>query len=193
VKVIILEWEDYVDEMKHAINIFSFDKEIIRVLKESRLKKQRIFIAGNGGSAAASMNLAADFNKCAVKDWKNNMDRYNATTLCGEISHITAISNDDDYSEIFKQQLINHSKIGDIVILISDSGNSKNVIKAAEWANQNGLITVGFTGFDGGQLKSLCKYSAHVQVPDYGVCEDVHNIFGHYLTKILREAYDEQN
>jgi D-sedoheptulose 7-phosphate isomerase len=100
---------------------------------------------------------------------------------------MTAISNDSQYDEVFRQQLINLGATNDIVILISSSGNSPNVIKAAEYAKQKGMIVIGVTGFQGGKLKEMSDYSAHIQSKSYEIAEDIHGIFGHFLATVLRE------
>ena len=96
-------------------------------------------------------------------------------------------NNDTDYSEIFKQQLINLAEKNDILILISSSGNSPNIVSAAKWAKEHGLLVIGITGFEGGKLKELCDYSAHINSTSYEIAEDIHAIFGHFLAKYLRE------
>lgn len=183
-----MEWNDYKSKINQALDIFEFDEKILEVLKNSVNNNQKIFIAGNGGSAAISLHFACDFSKGAVKDWDKNFNRFKAICLTNNTGYITAIANDTDYSEIFKQQLINLASKNDILILISSSGNSPNVVKAAEYAKEAGIIVIGFTGFDGGKLKEICDHSAHINFDSYEVCEDIHSIFGHFLACYLREG-----
>lgn len=182
-----MNWRDYKQNIKKALDIFEFNEEILDVLKNSVKNNQKIFTAGNGGSAALAMHYACDFSKGANKDWEDNFKRFKAIDLTGNTSYITAIANDSNFDEIFKQQLINLASKNDILILISSSGNSPNIIKAAEYGRETGLIVIGITGFDGGKLKKICDYSAHVNFDSYEVCEDIHSIFGAFLACYLRE------
>ena len=182
-----MEWSEYKIKIKKALDIFNFDEEILTVLKDSIKNNQKIFIGGNGGSAATASHYTCDFSKGANKDWKKGKNRFQAINLSSNMEYITAVSNDLDYSEIFKQQLINLADKKDILILISASGNSPNIIKAAKYAKNLEMIVIGITGFDGGKLKEISDYSAHIPVNSYGVCEDIHSIFGHFLTSYLRE------
>jgi D-sedoheptulose 7-phosphate isomerase len=183
-----MKWEEYKKHIKNALDLFVFDKDILELLRNSISKKQKIFVAGNGGSAAIASHYVCDLSKGANKDWQKNFNRYKAICLSNNLSYMTAISNDEHYDDVFKQQLINLAEPNDILILISSSGNSPNIVKAAEWAKENGLITIGVTGFEGGKLKKLADYSAHIKHPAYEVCEDIHHIFGHFLATYLREA-----
>ena len=183
----MMEWNDYAIKIKNALNIFKFDWEILEILKDSIEKHQKIFVGGNGGSACTANHYVCDFAKGANKDWENNLSRFQAIPLASSIGYITAISNDTNYEEIFKQQLINLASKEDIAILISASGNSPNVVKAAEAAKDLEMIVIGITGFDGGKLKELSDYSAHIEDSSYEICEDIHSIFGHFLTCYLRE------
>lgn len=183
-----MEWEDYKKEIKAAVDLFEFDKEILRILKDSIKNNQKIFVGGNGGSAAIAMHYACDLSKGATKNWSKNFERYKVICLNSNISYITAISNDEDYEDVFKQQLINLASPNDILIMISSSGNSPNIVKAVEWANARGMITIGLSGFSGGKLKQLCQYSGHVNHNAYEVCEDIHHIFGQFLATHLRET-----
>jgi D-sedoheptulose 7-phosphate isomerase len=182
-----MEWNDYKTQIKNALDIFEFDEKILKVLRESKEKKQKIFIAGNGGSAATANHYVCDFSKGANKDWENNTNRFKAICLSSNTSYITAISNDSNYDEIFKQQLINLASKDDIAVFLSASGNSPNIIKAAECAKQLEMVVIGITGFDGGKLKKIANYSAHVNLPSYEITEDIHSIFGHFLTCYLKE------
>lgn len=180
-------WNNYKDKVISALNSFRFDESILQVLGNSIKKNQKIFVAGNGGSAAIALHYVCDLSKGAVKDWKNNGKRLKAICLCSNISYMTAIANDTDYSLVFKEQLVNLASPNDILVLISSSGNSPNIIEAASYAKEHGLVVIGITGFGGGKLKEIADYSAHVEFNSYEVCEDVHGVFGHFLVTYLRE------
>tara|TARA_Y100000310_G_C20646546_1_gene796976 strand:+ start:576 stop:1127 length:552 start_codon:yes stop_codon:yes gene_type:complete len=178
-------WNEYKEEVKKALDLFDFNDEIVNVLVNSKKNNQKIFVAGNGGSAATAIHYVCDFSKGGNNDWKNNTNRFKAICLSDNIGYMTAIANDENYDEVFSQQLVNLAHKGDILVLISCSGNSPNIVKAVEYAKEVGVIVIGITGFSGGKLKELCDYSAHIQMDSYTVCEDIHHIFGHYLTNML--------
>lgn len=183
----IMEWNDYKSKIKNALDIFNFDEEILEIFKNSKRNNQKIFVAGNGGSASIANHYVTDFSKGANKTWENNFFRFRAISLSSDMGYITAIANDSEYKEIFRQQLINHASKRDIAVFISSSGNSPNIVTAAEYAKQLEMIVIGITGFNGGRLKEIADYSAHVNYPSYEVCEDIHTIFGHFLSTFLRE------
>jgi D-sedoheptulose 7-phosphate isomerase len=166
--------------------MFRFDDEILQVLKDSIKNKQKIFVAGNGGSAALAIHYVCDLSKGATNKWSENFSRYKAICLSSNIGYMTAIANDAHYNEVFKQQLINLAAPGDILILISSSGNSPNIIEAAKYGKENSMIVIGITGFKGGKLKEIADHSAHIDYESYEVCEDIHAIFGHFLAAYLR-------
>ena len=182
-----MEWNEYKEEIKKSLDNFDFDEKIIDVLKNSVKNNQKIFIGGNGGSAAIASHYACDLSKGANKNWLENRNRYKVICLSNNISYITAISNDEHYKEVFKQQLINLAEPNDILILISSSGNSPNIIEAAKFAKKTGMIVIGVCGFDGGKLKQIADYYAHINHEMYEICEDIHGIFGHFLSVALRE------
>lgn len=184
--MIHMDWNKYKELIRENMDSFSFDKEILDILKNSIQNNQTIFVGGNGGSAAMASHYVCDLSKGANKDWLTNTKRFRAICLSNNISYITAIGNDEQYDEIFKQQLINLARPNDILMLISSSGNSPNVVKAAQWAKENNMIVIGITGFSGGKLKELADYSAHVTHDSYEVCEDIHDIFGHFLATYLK-------
>ncbi len=188
-----MDWGDYKSQIKEALDMFRFDKEILEILKNSRKNNQKIFVAGNGGSASTADHYATDFSKGANKDWKEiTIPRFKAISLSSPIGYITAIANDSYYSEIFKQQLVNLASKKDIGIFISASGNSPNIVSAAEYAKQLEMIVIGITGFEGGKLKKIADYSAHINNPSYEISEDIHSIFGHFLAIYLREESKEK-
>lgn len=182
-----MNWNEYKSKIRQALDIFEFDERILEILRNSVKNSQKIFVAGNGGSAALALHYVCDLSKNANANWKQNSNRFKAVCLSNNIAYMTAISNDDGYEEVFKQQLINLASKNDILILISSSGNSPNIVKAAEYAKEAGLIIIGVTGFKGGKLKKMCDYSAHINLDSYEVSEDMHQIFGHFLVCYLRE------
>ena len=114
-----MKWEEYKEQIKKALDAFEFDKEILNVLKNSIKNGQTIFVGGNGGSAAISQHYVCDLSKGANKDWSINFKRYKAICLSNNLSYMTAISNDEHYDDVFKQQLINLAEPNDILILIN--------------------------------------------------------------------------
>ncbi|MGL6197279.1 MAG: D-sedoheptulose-7-phosphate isomerase [Thermoguttaceae bacterium] len=146
---------------------------------------KQIFTAGNGGSAAVAVHFAADFGKNVAAPGEK-LPRI--LTLCGNVSTITALGNDCGYDQVFTGQLRNLMNAGDLVILISASGNSPNVVSAAEYARQNGAKVLGLTGFDGGKLRSLSDVNLHVPSKVYELVEDVHSFFTHSIVHALKKG-----
>ncbi|MCF7900824.1 SIS domain-containing protein [Candidatus Woesearchaeota archaeon] len=181
-----MTFEEYSSQIKSELDKLVYDEEILFTLKNTLKTGKKIFIAGNGGSASIANHCACDFSKGATSDWKNNFNRYKVISLSSNLSYMTAISNDENYTDVFKQQLVNLAEEGDILILISSSGNSPNIINALEYAKEIGMVSIGICGFDGGQLKKSADLIAHVNMNSYEVCEDVHSIFCHYITIWLR-------
>lgn len=143
---------------------------------------KQVFVFGNGGSAATASHLACDINKGASygKD-----KRFKVICLNDNIPTMMAYANDVSYESIFIEQLKNFLCPNDLVIGFSGSGNSKNVLNAIEYANQTGAITFGITGFDGGKLAKISKYSLIIEVDDMQKIEDIHLIIVHVLMQIL--------
>ena len=141
---------------------------------------------GNGGSAATASHFANDI-AIGSKSWSKP---FRALSLVDNIPTLTAIANDDGYEEIFVQQLKVQMVPGDVVVAISASGNSPNVVRAIEYANANGAFTVGVTGFDGGKLRDISRIGVHIPTTkgDYGHVEDVHMILNHLISAYLMRA-----
>jgi D-sedoheptulose 7-phosphate isomerase len=157
--------------------------DFIKLLLEARNKKATIFFIGNGGSAATASHFANDLS-VGVFLSKNP---FRAISLTDNMPVITAIANDFGYSEIFKKQLEILAKKDDLLVAISASGNSPNLIKAIEHAKQIGMVTIAITGFDGGQIKMLADNCIHVptEKKEYGPVEDAHMILDHMITAYL--------
>jgi D-sedoheptulose 7-phosphate isomerase len=148
------------------------------LLSEHYAAGKQIFTAGNGGSAALAIHLAADFGKNVAGA---NDKHPRILSLCCNSAAITAIGNDCGYENTFSFQLRNLMNSGDLVILVSSSGNSPNVIEAAKYAKTGGATVIGLTGFNGGKLKELADVSLHVPCNVYELVEDAHSFFCHAL------------
>lgn len=179
------EYCKYLNQTLEKIDQSEIDK-LIEIIYDAYKNESMIFVIGNGGSAANASHFAQDLAKGTRKSLNQN-NRIKALSLTDNISFITAMSNDDGYETIFEQQLRTFAKPDDVVIAISGSGNSPNVIKAIEWANSNDILTVGITGFDGGKLKQLAKYSINVSLNDMCTSEGVHSIIMHYIVLELQK------
>jgi D-sedoheptulose 7-phosphate isomerase len=160
-------------------------EECAKILLEAYKKGNNIFICGNGGSASTASHFACDINKGVSYGLEK---RFKVIPLTDSLSTVTAYTNDVGYDIIFVEQLKNFFQEGDVVIGISGSGNSKNVLNAIDYANNNGGITIGWTGFSGGNLKEISHYSINANIDDMQISEDLHMIFTHLIMKILRKA-----
>lgn len=167
----------------------------VQAIKDAYDREATIYTFGNGGSAATASHFVCDFNKgiCEKLDKKFNLICLNDNTPI-----VMAIANDISYEDVFSFQLVNKLKPTDLIIAISGSGNSKNVIKAVEYAKSIGCKVVGMTGYSGGKLNELADYRMHVPVDDMQITEDLHMSFDQivkYLEDIEGTAecfpYDE--
>ncbi len=157
---------------------------VIELLLEALHRGATIFTAGNGGSAATAAHFAADLAKGAIVP---GQPRFRVVPLTDNVPVITAWSNDVDYEVIFAEQVRNLLRPGDILILISGSGNSPNVLRAAETAKAMGGITVGFSGYEGGKLAGMVDYPVVVPAHKMKQIEDGHMVLCHLIATVLRE------
>jgi D-sedoheptulose 7-phosphate isomerase len=154
-------------------------------INQARKTESTVYIAGNGGSAATASHFATDIGIGSL----NRANPVRSVSLCDNTAAITAISNDMDYSSIFAQQLKLLGNQGDLLIVISASGNSDNLLKAVEVAAKLGMESHSLTGFDGGKLKQLTLgQNIHVETPKgaYGLVEDAHLAICHVITECIR-------
>lgn len=174
----------YIEMEKQALDSLSADEinMVMNVMENARLSGKRIFICGNGGSASTASHLECDFNKGISYDQEV---KYDIECLSDNVPMMMAIANDIGYDDIFVVPLRNKLKREDIVIGISGSGNSENVIRAVVYANEIGAETIAFTGYDGGKLRKLAKYNIHVEVSNMQITEDVHLVLNHMMMYIL--------
>jgi D-sedoheptulose 7-phosphate isomerase len=157
-------------------------KDMVQLLLRAREDGRTIFIFGNGGSAATASHVTGDF----LKGISFGLDkRFRVLCLNDNVSGMMAISNDLTYDEIFIEQLKVFLKKDDVVIGISGSGNSANVVKALEFAKAHGAETVAFCGYKGGKVKDIAGYVVHVPIHDMEITEDIHIIIFHAIKQVM--------
>jgi len=176
-------YASYLSELLRALDVRAIE-ETIAIFREARSKGRTIFFVGNGGSAATSSHFAEDLEYGTRAEGKQS---FRVLSLTDNTPYITAVANDEGYEHVFVRQLQSHFSPGDVLVGISASGNSPNVIKAVEYANDNGGVTIGMTGFDGGRLKNLSRCCIHVKTVKgaYGPVEDIHLVLGHIISTYL--------
>ena len=181
---------EYKSAVLEAIEKIDLDKvqEAISWFRQARDEDRRIFVCGNGGSASTASHFACDIVKGASF---NREKRFKLMALTDSLPTLTAYSNDVSYEAVFVEQLKNFAQPGDIVMAISGSGNSPNVLRALEYANSIGCRTLALTGRDGGKLGPMAELNIQVGVPHMGRIEDAHMIVCHmicYYFMEMREA-----
>jgi D-sedoheptulose 7-phosphate isomerase len=176
----------YFAELTELINSLPKDnvQDLVDTIAEAYESGRQVIILGNGGSAATASHLACDLQKgiggVAAK-------RFRAMSITDNIPIMTAWANDNDYSEIFSRQIDTWVQPGDLVIAISGSGNSPNVIKAVELANEKGATTYGLAGFAGGRLAQVATKSIIARCDNMQQIEDIHMILAHLVYSCLRK------
>lgn len=182
---------DYFKDLKDTldrIDLNNFNK-INKVIFKALENGKQIFTMGNGGSGATASHLVGDLNKGVNVSQK----KFKALCLNDNMPTLLAYANDMSYSEVFCGQLKNFMCDKDVVIGFSGSGNSKNVLKAIEYANKNGGITIGISGFDGGKLSKIAKFSLVVPINDMQKCEDIHLILCHLIMQTMNDLLKSES
>ena len=181
--------------------------EGLQLIEKAYHECRQVFLIGNGGSASTASHIACDLQKGTLtyghgsafvghvntvvtrhsEAQPKNPRRFRVTSLCDNTELITAWANDSGYEVIFSEQLKTFAEEGDLLIAISASGNSPNIIRAVDVAKLKGMKVIGLTGFAGGKLRELADVPIHVESKDYGIIENCHLIFGHLATKYLQD------
>ena len=167
-------------------------KELSDHIFEAYKNDKMVFVIGNGGSAANASHFAQDLAK-GTRYSDKQKKFIKALSLTDNLPFISAIGNDHGYENIFSEQLKTFGSKGDLVIAISGSGNSPNIIKAIEWSNENGLITIGITGYDGGKLSKINSFNLHSELNDMCTVESIHSVLFHYLIIDLKDRIEKDN
>ena len=185
--------EDYYRELKISFEYIDFDKliKIINILELAyKNKNKKIMVCGNGGSAALANHFACDHQKILneVKPLKPFV-----LSLASNTPLMTAISNDRKYENVFCDQIKQIGKKSDILITISSSGDSENIIKAIKVAKSMSIKTISFTGFNGGRSKNLADHNVHVKSQNYGIIESLHHTIMNLISQYLKNIYLSEN
>jgi len=181
---------NYFQYLNEVLSKISFNElsKFVEVLLDAQQRGSTIYFIGNGGSAATASHFAND-----IAIGIRNKQPFKAVSLCDNQAVMTAIANDDGYGKVFSRQLEVLLKDGDVIVAISASGNSPNLLKAIEISKLKNTTTVGLTAFDGGKLSNVVDINIHVPTSqgEYGPAEDAHMILDHlisnYLTQLLEE------
>lgn len=172
---------------RFAKALLDFDKsplkDVLSVLDQVTAKGGTVWCAGNGGSAAIADHTVCDSSKGTHVDGHPPL---RSISLSSNGAMITALANDIAYDRVFSEQLNYYLQPNDAVLLVSSSGNSPNVLKACEYANERGVPTIAFVGFKGGKLKELAKHVVWIPVDNYGIVEDAHQSLIHVMTQYIR-------
>jgi D-sedoheptulose 7-phosphate isomerase len=186
---------EYLERCQDEFNKLDFQQSerLSDAIYQAYEDERFVFICGNGGSGSNSSHFCEDLGKSTLdpKDFTNDsIKRLKVLSLTDNTPYILAWANDEGFDRVFVEQLKNFANPNDVFIAISGSGNSPNVLRAVEWANEHKLQTWGITGYDGGQLRQLASNSLHVPLDDMGMVESIHLIVFHW---ILNDVYARIN
>lgn len=177
---------NYLSDLKNTIDAVNVNDlaKIITVLEAALQEKKQVFIAGNGGSAATAGHMANDLMLGVSKKQPYG---FRAIALADHVAPSTALANDSDYAEIFSGQLKHLGQKGDLLIVISASGNSPNILRALEEAARLEMHSIAFLGMSGGKAAGMAQTSIIVPSNGYGPIEDLHMIFDHLITGYFQQ------
>jgi D-sedoheptulose 7-phosphate isomerase len=184
-------FQQYVAEITHTLARLPWQETqlVVDILRTAWLTGKQVFILGNGGSAATASHMACDLGKNTAVP---GLPRLRVMSLNDNMAHFSAYANDNGYENVFAEQLSNFVNDGDVVIAISTSGNSPNVLCAIERARVCGAITIGLCGYQGGRLSQLVDMPIIVPSDNIEQIEDIHLMLGHMMTASLRQVMREQ-
>lgn len=184
--------EGYLNDVKRTLDLIDKNeiKNFIYLLERARESGKFIYIMGNGGSATTASHFCCDFNK-GISYGKSLENRYKCICLNDNIATLMAYANDVNYDDIFVEQLKNFLTKDDLVIGISGSGNSENIIRAINYANTVNAETIALTGYTGGILKNISKHSLHIPINNMQIAEDLHLMMFHMTVSVLFQVLNE--
>ncbi len=182
--------DTYLSQFEASVRDLSREavEAVVEALLENLQAGRRIYLIGNGGSASTAAHMMNDLNKTAMVE---GQPRFQALALTDNVPLLTAWGNDSAFEDVFVEQLRNFLQPGDLLIAISTSGNSLNLLKAVEYANGHGAVTVGLTGDPGGRLAEIARLAVRVPSPDIGQQESGHLLLDHLITYLLKRRLSE--
>ncbi len=177
---------DYLKAQQATLGTIPVDAvaRLVEIFRQALREDRQIFVFGNGGSAANASHFATDLGKGASDKLGQ---RFRVLSLNDNVSWLTALGNDYAYDEVFSRQLMNYGRPGDLVLCMSVSGNSPNIVKAIEWSNQHGLTSIALVGGKRGQLASLAQHAIVIPSEHYGRVEDAHMGICHMICYAFME------
>lgn len=186
--------QEYLDELNKVLKTIDKEKLIQLIQKIQALigTKKTLFICGNGGSAATCSHMACDLGKTTLgKNPRSKAERIRVISLNDCVPMMTAWGNDEGYEHIFSEQLRNLGQAGDMLLIITGSGNSPNILEAIKAAKNMGIETYGLLGFFGGRAKEMLDDYLLIESDNYGIVEDIHGIVNHLVTDYLKRESTE--
>ncbi|MBX9791885.1 MAG: SIS domain-containing protein [Pirellulales bacterium] len=177
---------DYVNRLQTELARVDQDeiRQMADLIFEAWAGDKFVYIFGNGGSGTTATHMSEDLGKSSLREkdlHDETKKRLKVMSLTDNLGWIMAVGNDLAYDQIFVQQLMNYGRAGDVVLAISGSGNSPNVLNAVDWANRHGLKTFGLTGYSGGKLRTMAQSGLHVPLNDMGMVESIHLCLFHWV------------
>lgn len=184
-------YRKYTSELQQTLDRLPFDQidRMVRLLHSARMSGNQVFTIGNGGSASTATHMACDLAKNLVAP---NLPRLRALALTDNVATLSAYANDDGYENVFAEQLATYVQEGDILVAISASGNSENVLRAVELAHKHGARTIGWSGYNGGRLAQIVQMPIVVRNHCIEQIEDVHLMLEHMTVVALRDIMQEE-
>lgn len=181
----------YFAELKTLLDAVPLERidEIGDALYSAYRHDKQVFVVGNGGSASTASHMACDLAKNTLS---GNRPRFRVMSLTDNVALMSALANDIGYEHVFKEQLVNLVRTGDVLIVLSGSGNSANVLEAMRYARERSATVIAFLGFDGGAAVALADHVIVAPTEDYGLIEDVHLILNHALTSYFRSRLEHE-
>jgi len=179
--------EEHIEAVRAALSRIPMPDvtRVVDAVRAAHRQDRHVYILGNGGSASTATHFACDLSKATVVEGR---PRLRVTSLTDNVALLTAWANDTSYDNVFAEPVRSLVNPGDLVIAISASGNSPNVLKGIDAARERGAVTVGLVGCNGGRLRQQVDICVHVQNHDYGVVEDCHLVLEHAITASVREG-----
>ncbi len=183
--------ESYFERLRGTIDRIPLERveRVGEILFRAYQHNKQVFVVGNGGSAATASHMACDLGKNTIGP---NQRRFRIISLTDNTPLLTALANDVGYDHVFSEQLVNLIRPGDVLIVVTGSGRSPNILEAMRYSRERAATVIALLGFDGGPARDLADELILVPSDDYGLIEDLHMIFNHVLVGYFRERLEDE-